>query len=366
MTSAAGPDYVLRGHESAVNCIAFSSSAGEEGALLSGSVDGDVKVWQLSSRRASTRSAAHSNSVTTVLPDPTSSGKRFITAGRDECIKIWNIETFASTSEPVTVLHTGAQNFCNVSTCVDGSDICRNAVITASADEHRALLWDLRTGGVVHAIDVDKRRGMITALHLNSSAAQEQTRAHVLVGLEDGSLAAVDLRAARQVGAVATSAEQQVEYVPLHDKQPIMAMDVSPDGKTLLTAGADARIVFTAADSSAAAGVFDAAPTPCLVHIPEKTITLPSSGTSSVKYRTDGRIVVSAHWDNTVRIFDAKKAMRPLAVLTHHRQSIFADATIALWSVYGPSSKPAPHTSGAGAGTGAGAGAGAGRKKEEY
>jgi len=362
MSSAAEPDYVLRGHESAVNCITFSCSAGKEDVLLSGSVDGDVKIWQLSSRRASTRRAAHANSVTSVASEPSSGGKRFITAGRDECIKIWDIETFSAAAEPVTVLHTGAQNFCNISTSTtadtDACDICRNTVVTASADEHRALLWDLRTGGVVHAIDVDKSRGMITSLHMNSKTAQQHTHAHVLVGLEDGTLATVDLRATRQLGAVATPAEQRVEYLSLHDKQPIMTMDISPDGKSLLTAGADSSILFSTTVSLAPARVIASIPppSPCcpFVQVPEKSISLPTSGTSCVKFRADGRIAVSGHWDSAVRIFDVKKAMRPLAVLTYHRQSIFAvafspiggafataskDATIALWGVYGASVK---------------------------
>ena len=354
-SSSAGPDFVLRGHESAVNCIAFSGSVGEEEILLSGSVDGTVKIWQLSSRRASTRSAAHTNSITSVLPSPSSGGRQLVTASRDECMKIWNTETCTSAVEPVMTLHTGAQNFCNISACAEGSDIIRNAIVSASADEHRALLWDLRVGEVVHSIDVDKDSGMITSLHMNSAAAQEHMHAHVLLGLEDGTLAAVDLRAARQVGANATSAEQRLEQVPLHDKQPIMAMDVSPDGKTLLTAGADACIHYTTAATAPAVSAFNSSPpAPSLIQVPDKSTNLPNLGTSSVKYRADGRIAVSGHWDSTVRIFDAKKAMRPLAVLKHHRESVFAvayslaggmfataskDATIALWNVYGDSFK---------------------------
>lgn len=38
------------------------------------------------------------------------------------------------------------------------------------------------------------------------------------------------------------------------------------------------------------------------------------SGTGCVKYRSDGRIIVSAHWDGTVRVFDQKR-LKPLAVL---------------------------------------------------
>lgn len=107
-------------------------------------------------------------------------------------------------------------------------------------------------------------------------------------------------------------------------------------------------------------------------------------GTGAIKYRDDGRIVVSTHWDNSVRIFKSKK-MKPLAVLRYilrhlslqlcnlylsfhvnysyryHKGSVYCvdfappstvggigsgifatgskDTTIALWSVYAASDK---------------------------
>ena len=37
-------------------------------------------------------------------------------------------------------------------------------------------------------------------------------------------------------------------------------------------------------------------------------------GTSSIRHRSDGRIVVTGHWDNSFRIYDTKR-MKPLAVV---------------------------------------------------
>lgn len=47
------------------------------------------------------------------------------------------------------------------------------------------------------------------------------------------------------------------------------------------------------------------------------------TGTSCVRYRSDGRLLVSTHWDYTVRIFDQKR-LKPLAILRHHRDSVYA------------------------------------------
>ena len=35
--------------------------------------------------------------------------------------------------------------------------------------------------------------------------------------------------------------------------------------------------------------------------------------------RLDGRIAATAGWDGTVRLFDLRKELRPLAELRHHR-----------------------------------------------
>lgn len=52
-------------------------------------------------------------------------------------------------------------------------------------------------------------------------------------------------------------------------------------------------------------------------------ITLAVIGTSCVRYRPDGRLLVSTHWDYTVRIYDQKR-LKPLAILRHHRDSVYA------------------------------------------
>ncbi len=92
-----------------------------------------------------------------------------------------------------------------------------------------------------------------------------------------------------------------------------------------------------------------------------------------MKFRCDGKLFVSGHWDGTVRLYDSKK-FKPLAILkyveahipnfiisdeymcvflyvySHHRLSVFSiafapnhsgmfasgskDGTIALWNIY--------------------------------
>lgn len=40
------------------------------------------------------------------------------------------------------------------------------------------------------------------------------------------------------------------------------------------------------------------------------------AGTSCARYRSDGRILVTAHWDHAVRVYD-RKHLKPLAVLRY-------------------------------------------------
>ena len=57
------PDYVLRGHQVAVNSVRFV----DHSLLASGSLDGCLKLWSLTTRRALTSiSNAHSDSITAV------------------------------------------------------------------------------------------------------------------------------------------------------------------------------------------------------------------------------------------------------------------------------------------------------------
>jgi WD40 repeat protein len=77
---------------------------------------------------------------------------------------------------------------------------------------------------------------------------------------------------------------------------------------------------------------------------------LATAGTGCARYRPDGRLIASAHWDGSVRLWSSR-TLRPLAVLRHHRDCVFGldfneagmfatgskDGSIALWAVLGES-----------------------------
>jgi WD40 repeat protein len=177
-------------------------------------------------------------------------------------------------------------------------------------------------------------------------------------------------------------------------ESPVMAMDLSPDGQTIITGSSDkaihrtslryhipadsaerisdglSRVEDSVSCSSFTSQRLDSADLPkegtaasdMIHHMPSLilTLTVPLNsnainsciliGTSSIKYRCDGRLLVSGHWDNSVRVWEAKTSrLKPLAVLNHHRDCVFAvdiaptgkeflsgskDGTIAVWDLY--------------------------------
>ena len=102
---------MLRGHEDSVNCVSFFSSD----ILASGSVDGELKIWSLRSRRAVSSVRAHAGSILSV--NALHSSSSIISCGRDGLAKMWHIDSQSQSSMdlPVATFKTGAKHFCNSS-----------------------------------------------------------------------------------------------------------------------------------------------------------------------------------------------------------------------------------------------------------
>ena len=123
-------------------------------------------------------------------------------------------------------------------------------------------------------------------------------------------------------------------------EQPLTTIDCSAVDDTIITAGADDVIQQLSLEDKGAPS-----------YTPINAIELPSIGAGAIRYRHDGKLVASARWDHTIRIFEAKR-LKPLAVLRFHRGSVYTseyikhgslqgyfvsgskDSTIAVWDVY--------------------------------
>lgn len=117
-------------------------------------------------------------------------------------------------------------------------------------------------------------------------------------------------------------------------------MDSSRVDDNIITAGADEVLHQLSLEDRGS---------PAFVSV--NAIELPSVGAGAVRYRHDGKLVASARWDHTIRLFEAKR-LKPLAILRFHRGSVYTleyikqgtlqgyfvsgskDCTIAVWDIY--------------------------------
>ena len=254
-----GPLTVLRGHKEAINCVGFLS----EDALSSGSLDGNVHVWDLQSRRTVHQWNAHNN--TSVLSlSPIFLQQSLITCGRDGFVRLWDVATIqAGVPDAIVSLHTGSPHFCNASS--DRNQQEPHLVVTPSSVESDILLWDLRSGQRIVSISPpalssvgntsNNGRGMLTSVLLQSSSLTPNTTSPlnsgslretepvveegttsqsssitIVAGYEDGSISCYDARMFKSLCDL-----------KLHD-EPIMALDMSPNCKHIVTGGASRRI----------------------------------------------------------------------------------------------------------------------------
>lgn len=333
------PSTVLRGHVDAVNALCFfklnNIDADSPLHLLSGSSDGYVNIWNVGSRKMVKSFLAHSHSVLSISYHKNSN--KFITFGRDGILKTWDVENVCGVSDHTQALesyNTGSFQFCNA-TCNKYNDIIINEfddlIVTPSSNDGEILLWDMRTKNVISSIKSDsygRNVGMVTSLLLQSTTTTYKdtmlSNMNLLAGYEDGSLSYIDLKQMKPISNISLN------------QNPILAIDISKDGKFIMSAGADKDIHQLSLNVSTGDLKM------------KKQISLPTPGTGGIKIRMDGRIFGSAHWDNTVRIYQSN--LKPLAILRHHRESVFAvefancigyhhlvatgskDKTIAIWN----------------------------------
>eukprot|EP01041_Mallomonas_annulata_P002346 gene2346-4559_t len=326
------PCTVLRGHTSFINSVCFIS----ENILASGSGDGDLKLWDLKTRRVANSKSAHGGSLLSISKV---SSSNIATSGRDGLVQIW--DTLApSVLTPVVTLRTDVQHFCSSVTdrLHQGVGVGPSDPLKSRLSYHRRQQTTI-TYYLLQHFHLTKLRYDYQSPGDEQEQEQEQcvgvetssSSPLVYVGRESGHIRVFDLRNIRvPVGEVKLC------------EHPLMALEGSPSGKTgdILAGNSEDRLCkvrHTSLSSSLQV---------------TNTLPLKPPGIGAVKYRCDGRLIVTANWDNTVRVYDNKR-LKPLAVLRHHKDSVFSvdfglpntstcglfasgskDCTIAIWDLY--------------------------------
>ena len=346
------PDTVLRGHAAEVTSAAFAPTewdATNPPLLLSAALDGDVRIWSLTTRRPLASVAAHRAAVLAVCP---LADGRVLSQGRDGVARIWDARD--GMRGPLLELPSKCYNFCQCACspalALDGTLLestgdaaatpCVNDSISASLpvgliampseDAQRLVLWDVRQRSPARTLAPSEslgRAGMCMCTRFGREGSW------LLSGWEDGSLQSFDLRG---TGTPPSSRR-------LH-REPLLCVDLDAKGTHAISGSADCALhVSPIGDGVLGEPV-------ATLDIPVSNESSGSGGLQSLRARPDGRILAAGGWDGRVRIWQWRD-FKPLAVLRHHTGTVNAvdfsacsrwmatasnDRTIALWSLFPP------------------------------
>lgn len=340
MTSkACYPQTVLRGHADIVASLAFlpicassSSSSytttgdsdhGNDDLLLSsGAADGCFKIWHLPTRRPIVSQLMHSKHSILSINCNFHQINYLTTSGRDGYSHLWDIDLLSSSVvskdiQSVRSFNSGCRHFCNTAT--DGGHI----LATSSDEEQHILIWDIRCEKHIHTI-VTANHGMVSALSVQCNSNRTSSAVNPLyAGFEDGSIASYDIRTYQLL----------YDKAAVHGNQ-VMSMDISPNSKQITSVAADQYIHVNSIkhgtnklnDKLMIEGekcCDDGINSDAVVLQKHTSIELTNEGCGCIKYRSDGRLVATTHWDNSVKLFDTRK-FKLIASLDYHQGSVYA------------------------------------------
>ena len=370
------PEFFMRGHKTDVTACSFARATAitawqdpKTGAphVLSGSADGEVRVWSLFSHQPIVTGAAHSGA--SVLTVEALIGGRLLTQGRDGFVRVWDCRGDSTLDKPLLELPSESYNFCQAaasdalagSNMFDGDGDATTAapatsggaplLAMANADAQRLHVWDLRQPPksppalILAPSESAGKAGMCMCCRFCRDDAV------LLSGWEDGSLQVFDLRGGTTAGGGGGGENANNAAAPplsrrLH-KEPLLCVTTDPKGAHALSGSADCSLYVTPLSSGG-----EAAPAEPVAHlsIPVTNEASGSGGIASIAMRPDGRIFAAGGWDYRVRIWQMKK-FKPLAVLQQHRGTVNAvsfsydskwlasastDKIIAIWSLFPP------------------------------
>ena len=293
------PIRTLEGHSSWVYAIALSPDGK---TLVSGSYDGQIKIWDLPSGALRQTLQAHVDAIEALVISP--DGRFLVSGSWDNRVKVWDLKT-------LNVLYTFAGHRDDVK------------AIAISADGK----W-LASGGAdrtVHVWRVDTGQERFTWRHPAwvKTLAFSPDSDQVVIGGYDGGITVQSLHS------------NPVPQTWTGHRQAIWAVAFSPDGQTLASGGADGAIKLW---RMVGGGM-------------QKSFAAHHETVSSLAWSPDGRYLVSSSTDRSIKVWNVhtgeivnrwighRKPIWSLAVSPDSWMiaSGSSDQTIKLWSPFGAS-----------------------------
>jgi WD40 repeat protein len=291
--------------------VATVSLAADRSLVVSASADGALRLWDVSTGLLLRLIKSHEGPVlaATFLPD----GRRVLSAGaKDSTLKLWDMFADSEGGNPLLQIDAGEQ-LGALAVSPDG----RQAV--SGGESGKVNVWDLQTGSKIREHDGPSRVMSLCYSHDGSRllAAYEDTSIHIIPVMGDGfasvsreggfhgvDVARFQPGTSNLIGAGGWSGAPRLwSGVPPFERQ--AAFTGNPHGSTILD------LVFTG----------------------------------------DGRFVLTAGWDNTIRVWDVQRRELIRAFADHQRPvysvdvstdgdlaaSASRDGTVRLWELSGVS-----------------------------
>ncbi|CAM6049931.1 unnamed protein product [Sphagnum compactum] len=337
---APDPEAVLRGHRAAVNVVTFHSPSG---TLLSGDADGELKIWDLRRHRPLSSSRVHTPAAGVIGISAADTSNKILSQGRDGTVKCWQLTESTLSRQPLLTIKTDSYHFCKLSlsesatmsseseAIVGNTKIGSGAAVIAIAGKEPSIieLWDIGSGKCVQKLPQERlgpstdHWGFILVECILSRGIYL-----LFCSYEDGTMMVWDIR----------HAAAPLIQARLHD-EPVLSIAIDRIGAGGVSGSADGNLMFFFLDYQENTFVV-------------KKKVEGQAGIGDIAIRGDDKLVATAGWDHRVRIYDYKRR-KPLAILRYHTETVTGvtfredmkwmatssrDSTIALWSLYPPSS----------------------------
>ena len=302
----------LRGYTPSVNSIEYSPDGT---VIASAGSDGKVRLWNTTSRKQEKMLIGHSESVRDICFSP--DGKTLVSGGNDYKLCLWDvnmgklIKTFVGHTDMV-------------------ASVSFNGQTIASASDDEIWIWDAATGqhertlvghiGIVSEI-LFSPDGKILASGSQSKSAYAGVNSVLLWNVETGEKIA------------------KLEGNP----KGVTDLNFSPDGKMLACASKERYIFLWNINTRKYKALFVDPPVFNITPNGEKFWSKPAG--ISVNFSLDGKILVSGHTDETVRIWDISTEQQTTIFIGHKTGSSSfspdgktlasgsSDGTILLWDL---------------------------------
>jgi WD40 repeat protein len=267
-------------HPQAVNAAGFSP----DGLLIvTAGEDGTARVWELATGAAKGPPMKHQGPVRHAAFSP--DGRLVVTISEDRTARIWNVENGQPATPPLRhenrILHA----------CFNADS---DRVVTACAD-HCAYIWDAVSGREVARL---KHEDVVLRVACDPASRRVVTASH------DGKTQVWDEETGTPL-LMLRHAEITLGITPLLVEQAVGRVAFSPDGRSLVTAGADGTARWWETATGTPKGM------------PER----PIDSLTDVAFNPDGRRVATACKDGNAFLWDVQSG-KQLAACSGHSQAI--------------------------------------------